>query len=178
MIYSELSKLTHEKEFAFNPEDLTLTGVINGYGTVIFDDKKSSEFAVVVFCESPKNDFSFAFLPKNAINSLKLEKNCVIIRLSAYIMSQENLPLLLQVADSAANSLTGKSLPVDMSVLEKPAESGTPRASLPTKTIITVAVCTVILILILFFPMTVVQRAVSALAAGGIIYFLAFRKAV
>ncbi|MCL2071624.1 MAG: hypothetical protein FWH07_05250 [Oscillospiraceae bacterium] len=166
-----MSKLNGERGFVFNPHCLTLTGTVNGYSVVILD--ASSEFVIAVFAEEPIKKMALDFLPKNALGSLKTENDCVIIKLSGYIMSQKNLPLLLKTAEIAANTQFGTPLPISVSVIENNSKDKAPpktETSNP-RIIITALACITALALILFLPMTVVQRALLALIAGGIAYF-------
>ncbi|MDR0222852.1 MAG: hypothetical protein LBI38_04885 [Oscillospiraceae bacterium] len=109
MIYSELSKLDGELGLAFNADDLALTGKINGYDAIIADDKRAGEFILAVFAEAGSGcDFHALYetMPKNAVNSLNFGKTAVFAKFSAYLTSQENLPLLLEAANVITNALS------------------------------------------------------------------------
>ena len=171
MKYSELSKLNEKSSsgLLFNPSELTLTGVINGYNIHILDDKANSEFVLTLFCVKPQKCFSLDFLPKNAILSLKATEHSITLRFSSYLMSQENLPLLLKSAEAVANAQNGKALP-PVPVLNNSDTSNEPAKKTNFLIAIAVTVCAITLGIILFVPLTVLQRAGLALVAGVVVY--------
>ncbi|MDR0197574.1 MAG: hypothetical protein LBI36_05075, partial [Oscillospiraceae bacterium] len=125
VIYSELSKLDGERGLRYDADELALTGEINGYGTVIADDKRAGEFILAVFAETGSSrDFGALYetVPKNAVNRLDFKETAVSVKLSAYPLSQGNLPLLLEAADVITNALAkdGRApLPADKSAIAR-----------------------------------------------------------
>jgi len=97
-------------------------------------------------------------------------------------MSQENLPLLLKAAESAACALKSNPLPIDMSALQpiqKQAVKPEPSSKHnPRLLAVIVVICLLSLAIILFIPLTVIQRAVLALTAGIAVYILLSKKTV
>ncbi|MCL1903719.1 MAG: hypothetical protein FWF94_04810 [Oscillospiraceae bacterium] len=174
MKYSELSKLNGKLGLVYNPNELTLTGTINGYNVIIRNDKPASELIMTVFCEQPIKTLELDFLPKNAIVSLNVEKSKISLYFSEYLMSQERLPLLLKTVDIVTKSQTGTPLPFDILAVNTTEMPEPPRKKFRLKKMFTVcvSVCITALTLILFFPTTIAHKILLALVASISIHVL------